>query len=58
MNRSSYMNQSAYTKRSRTASIALAATPVAIFAAYIAWIVVPIVVAEVVPAVVRALTAN
>jgi hypothetical protein len=42
----------------RTATVALAATPIAVFAAYIAWIVIPIVVAEVVPAVMRAITAN
>lgn len=42
----------------KAAAVALAATPIAVLAAYIAWIVVPIIVAELVPAIVRAVTAN
>jgi hypothetical protein len=39
--------------RYKTAVIAVAATPIAVFATYIAWLIVPIIVADVVPAVVR-----
>ena len=39
-------------------AISMIAAPFVLFAVYVAWIVVPLVVTEVVPAVVRAVTAN
>jgi hypothetical protein len=47
-----------YHSRSRYVALSLLAAPFVAFAVYIAWIVVPIVVSEVVPAVVQSVTAS
>ena len=44
--------------RPRTIALILAATPVGLMATYIAWCIVPMIVAEIVPTVARAVATN